>query len=104
MMPQKISKGESPINSDATPQGITGWLNKEVEQLLNVYGLPLDSSLSVLTVELMPGYDNFLVDQRNTQTLRSLSLSNADNRSFANLNTSSVNPANFKQYIRMASE
>ena len=104
MMPQKISKGESPINSDATPQGITGWLNKEVEQLLNVYGLPLDSPLSVLTVELMPGYDNFLVDQRNTRTLRSLSLSDADNRSFVNLNSSFVNPANFKQYMRIASE
>lgn len=51
-------------NSDATPQGVTGWLNSEVENLLAVYGLPLDSPLSVLCVEMMPGYDNFLVNEK----------------------------------------
>jgi hypothetical protein len=104
VMPQKVSQGASPINTDATTQGITGWLNKEVEQLLNVYGLPLDSALSVLTVELMPGYDNFLVDQRKNQSLRSFSVSKVDSTSVININSSSVNQTNFKQYMRMANE
>ncbi|HZW66466.1 MAG TPA: hypothetical protein VFF23_12295 [Hanamia sp.] len=104
LMPQKVSQGASPINTDATTQGITGWLNKEVEQLLNVYGLPLDSALSVLTVELMPGYDNFLVDQRKNQSLRSFSVSKVDSTSVININSSSVNQTNFKQYMRMANE
>jgi len=51
------------FNSDATPHGHTRWTNKEVEQMLAIYGLPLDSPLSVLCVEMMPGYDKFLVRQ-----------------------------------------
>ena len=51
-------------NSDATPQGVTGWLNADVENMLEMYGLPLDSALSVLCVEMMPGYDNFFVNER----------------------------------------
>ncbi len=51
-------------NSDAVPQGVTVWTNIEVEKLLALYGLPLDSSLSVLCVEMMPGYDNFFANER----------------------------------------
>lgn len=58
-------------NSDATPQGLTGWTNIEVENLLALYGLPLDSALSVLCVEMMPGYDNFLVNERYHEQQRS---------------------------------
>ena len=59
----------SNTNSDATPQGVTGWLNSEVETLLALYGLPLDSPLSVLCVEMTPGYDHFLVgNQHNIQS------------------------------------
>jgi hypothetical protein len=49
-------------NSDATPDGVTGWKNQEVEDLLALYGLPLDSPLSVLCVEMLPGYDNFFAN------------------------------------------
>ena len=51
-------------NSDATPQGVTGWLNSDVENMLEMYGLPPDSALSVLCVEMMPGYENFFVNER----------------------------------------
>ncbi|MDQ2718472.1 MAG: hypothetical protein M3Z26_01740 [Bacteroidota bacterium] len=50
-------------NQDAPPQGTTGWRNKEVEDLLALYGLPAESPLSVLCVEMMPGNDNFIVNQ-----------------------------------------
>ena len=59
-------------NSDATPQGATGWLNEDVENLLDLYGLPLDSPLSVLCVEMMPGYDNFLVNEKYYEQNRSV--------------------------------
>jgi hypothetical protein len=52
----------SDTNSDATPQGIAAWRNQEVQDLLALYGLPLDSALSVLCVEMMPGYDNFFAN------------------------------------------
>ena len=47
------------INTDAIQYGITGWKNKEVQIILQNYGLPLDSSLSVLVVEMLPTYDKF---------------------------------------------
>ncbi len=49
-------------NSDATPEGVTIWRNNEVQDLLALYGLPLDSALSALCVEMMPGYDNFFAN------------------------------------------
>ncbi len=106
LMPQKLSGGENPINSDATPQGITGWQNKEVEQILSVYGLPLDSPLSVLCVEMMPGYDNFLIDQRKNRTLKSLTYSNADNPAMISPDraTALMEPHIFKRYMKMADE
>ena len=106
LMPQKLSKGETPINSDATPQGITGWQNKEVEEMLGLYGLPSDSSLSVLCVEMMPGYDNFLIDRQRGQSLRSLAFSNADNPAFIRSGSTSslVEPHVFRNYMKVASE
>jgi hypothetical protein len=47
------------INSDAVQYGITGWKNKDVVEMLEEYGLPVDSNLSVLTVEMLPTYDKF---------------------------------------------
>lgn len=41
-------------NKNATKHGTTVWSNKEVVQLLNIYGLPSDSPLSVLVVEILP--------------------------------------------------
>ncbi|TDH27351.1 hypothetical protein EXU57_07125 [Segetibacter sp. 3557_3] len=47
------------INTDAVQYGITGWKNKDVIVLLQQYGLPVDSNLSVLVVEMLPTYDKF---------------------------------------------
>jgi len=47
------------INTDAVQYGITGWKNKDVEKILQDYGLPIDSALSVLVVEMLPTYEKF---------------------------------------------
>lgn len=47
------------INTDAVQYGITGWKNKDVERILEDYGLPVDSALSVLVVEMLPTYGKF---------------------------------------------
>ena len=59
------------INTDAVQYGITGWKNKDVEQMLLEFGLPIDSSLSVLAVEMLPTYDKFYspVRQANNNAL-----------------------------------
>jgi hypothetical protein len=49
---------ESVINADATKYGTALWQNDEVNQLLAIFGLPLDSSLSVLCVEILPTITN----------------------------------------------
>lgn len=41
-------------NRDAPVLGITGWENAEIVQMLRALGLPGDSNLSVLCVEMMP--------------------------------------------------
>lgn len=46
-------------NTDGIQYGITGWKNKDVEKMLLNYGLPVDSALSVLVVEMLPTYDKF---------------------------------------------
>ena len=83
-------------NSDATPQGVTAWRNKEVQDLLALYGLPLDSALSVLCVEMMPGYDNFFANpqyyQQNPEVY-------TRNNNF-NFNTGAFTAAEFKNIIR----
>ena len=84
------------INSDATPQGVTGWSNSDVENMLELYGLPLDSSLSILCVEMMPGYENFLINERHLEQqpgeyafIRSENLNNKK----------TLNSAEFKNFI-----
>jgi len=54
------------INTDAVQYGITGWKNKDVREMLGQYGLPENSSLSVLVVEMLPTYDKFYSPQRKT--------------------------------------
>ena len=46
------------IAKDATKYGTTVWSNDEISQLLNLYGLPVDSPLSVLVVEILPTIKN----------------------------------------------
>ncbi len=47
-------------NTDAVQYGITGWKNKDINNMLQQYGLPVDSNLSVLVVEMLPTYDKFV--------------------------------------------
>ncbi len=51
------------MNTDAVQYGITGWKNYEVIKILQLHGLPMNSSLSVLVVELLPTYDKFYSDK-----------------------------------------
>lgn len=45
-------------NKSSTKFGTTVWSNKEVLQLLSIYGLPHDSPLSVVVVETLPQINN----------------------------------------------
>ncbi len=49
---------DSFVNKDATKYGTTAWSNKEISQILQLYGLPSDSSLSILCVEIYPHITN----------------------------------------------
>jgi hypothetical protein len=46
------------VNEDATKYGTAIWSNNEINQLLALYGLPPDSPLSVLCVEMLPTITN----------------------------------------------
>jgi hypothetical protein len=46
------------VNKDATKFGTTIWLNDDVTRMLAQYGLPADSALSVLCVEILPRITN----------------------------------------------
>ncbi len=48
----------SSINKDSTKYGTTIWSNQEINQILELFGLPLDVSLSVLCVEMLPHITN----------------------------------------------
>ena len=50
-------------DTNVSPQGVTGWTNKEIGDLLKLYGLPANSPLSVLCVEMLPGYEHFFVNR-----------------------------------------
>nr|MDQ6901986.1 hypothetical protein [Bacteroidota bacterium] len=80
---------------DATPQGIAAWRNQEVQDLLALYGLPLDSALSVLCVEMMPGYDNFFA---NPQFYANSPLYVRSN--FLGLNGANTSAARFGNFIQ----
>ena len=46
------------LNKDATKYGTVVWSNNEISQLLQLYGLPETSPLSVLVVEILPMIHN----------------------------------------------
>ena len=52
-------------NSDAPKRAIAEWTNAEVTTFLKKHGLPADSHLSVLCVEMMPTADHFLVTEHD---------------------------------------
>ncbi len=48
------------VNLDAPATGMSGWTDKEIRQLLANFHLDPDTPLSVLAVEMMPRYDQYL--------------------------------------------
>jgi hypothetical protein len=48
-------------NIDAPATGIFTWTEKEIRQLLELFKLDLDTPLSVLVVEMMPRYDQYII-------------------------------------------
>ena len=61
------------INKDSTKYGTTIWSNQEINQILEMYGLPLDVSLSVLCVEMLPHITNIYehINSLNDQKIQS---------------------------------
>ncbi|MEO7522914.1 MAG: hypothetical protein ABIT58_02405, partial [Ferruginibacter sp.] len=49
------------VNLDAPPTGKVSWSKAEINQLLDQYNLSHDSGLSVLAVEMMPRYDQYIL-------------------------------------------
>lgn len=63
----------SPLKrNDAPERSTTGWSNEEISILLNLYGLPTDSPLSVLCVEMMPTTEQFLMQPDEGKITESL--------------------------------
>lgn len=56
-------------NKDRVPVGITGWTNEQIRLLLRRLGLPADSPLSVLCVEMMPRLASFVREGRTPGTV-----------------------------------
>lgn len=49
------------INLDAPSTGLQEWSQKEIEALLDQYNLDHMTGLSVLAVEMMPRYDQYII-------------------------------------------
>jgi hypothetical protein len=73
------------INTDAVQYGITGWKNKDVVAMLESNGLPADSSLSVLVVEMLPTYDKFFARSNTGRRSNLVASSQATNMQMMNL-------------------
>jgi len=58
----------TPATNDAPKQSVAAWSNAEISTLLKNYGLPADSPLSVLCVEMMPATEHFLMHSEFVQT------------------------------------
>ncbi|RZM01555.1 MAG: MBL fold metallo-hydrolase [Pedobacter sp.] len=96
------------INTDAVQYGITGWKNKDINAMLLQMGLPVDSSLSVLVVEMLPTYDKFASPfQRGNATTFSSESEMYSRNSFRDGNEAAMHQGmqvqHFKTQIRDAS-
>jgi hypothetical protein len=62
------------VNLDATASGVFSWTEGEIRGLLDAFHLAHDTPLSVLAVEMMPRYDQYLLfADRETDQVRPLS-------------------------------
>jgi hypothetical protein len=50
-----------PVNIDAPAVGAFTWTEKEIRALLELFNLSIDTPLSVLAVEMMPRYDQYII-------------------------------------------
>lgn len=53
--------------SDGVKKGIATWTNTEISNILKNFGLPADSPLSVLCVEIMPNGEQFMMNDLTTR-------------------------------------
>ena len=92
----KIAAGAAlAIFKDQQRNGTAVWMNKEVEILLDRYGLPIDSSLSVLTVEVFGNITNI---KEHLTKLFEPSQQKAT-YSFMQQNGDNGNTGNFKEHL-----
>jgi hypothetical protein len=49
------------VNLDAPATGIAGWSEDEIQQLLSQFNLNRTTGVSVLAVEMMPRYDQYII-------------------------------------------
>ena len=69
-----IAFNDVPVNFDATPSGVFLWSENEIRGLLDAFNLVHDTPLSVLAVEMMPRYDQYILfADRETEFVRPLS-------------------------------
>ncbi len=62
------------VNLDTPATGVANWTEKEIRQLLEQFNLAPDTNVSVLAVEMMPRYDQFILfGQLKNQFVRPLS-------------------------------
>ena len=63
------------VNIDAPQNGTFTWTEKEIRQLLELFDLAADTPLSVLAVEMMPRYDQYILfgDEQPDDAVRPLS-------------------------------
>jgi len=62
------------VNLDAPATGSSAWTDKQIRQLLESFHLDPDTSLSVLAVEMMPRYDQYIAfAQQSTADVHPLS-------------------------------
>jgi hypothetical protein len=62
----------TPDNTDAPKHSTAEWTNAEISNLLKNYGLPADSPLSVLCVEMMPGPESFVMRREYVESYQHL--------------------------------
>ncbi|HEX4900998.1 MAG TPA: hypothetical protein VFV61_10725, partial [Pyrinomonadaceae bacterium] len=62
------------VNLDAPATGTQGWTEAQIQNMLSQFNLAHDTRLSVLAVEMMPRYDQFILfGQTPNQSVRPLS-------------------------------
>ena len=59
-------------DDDAPQRSLAEWSNADISKLLKNYGLPADSPLSVLCVEMMPGSENFVMRREYVESYQHL--------------------------------